>query len=310
MGCVSNYSSFGSDCGDKNEFGYLKQIWFTQMASNANVANEFATISALTKTNVLTKINAANTAPDTAIFPLGLSVDNMADERAESIFDEASSGASYFIDEGKRTITFEIFKVSYQYIAQFNTFRSGFWGVYLIDQDGNFQYQTDKNDIKVLPIPLQRESMSAREVPGTPTTAPRVMVTFKLDDSFKAENTRNISVTSLDFNPLSSIDIPPLIELKSNLESANLTTLVLTVKSVFGTAFEGAVIGDFAISNLTTDLTVALSTAVESSTVPGQYTLTYAAGVSDQDVLKVVITKTGYFTYKCNQNTIIAIDPN
>lgn len=310
MGCGTKYSSFGgNDCGATNVFGYLKKQWFTRMETDANVENGFATIADVTKTAVLAKINAANTAPDTAIFPLSLSVDNMVDERGESIFDEGSSGATYFIDEGKRTITFEIFKVSYQYIAQFNNLRSGFWGVYLIDQDGNIQYQTDKHDVKVLPIPLQRESMSAKEVPGTPTTAPRVMVTFKLDDSFKAENTRVLNVQSLDFNALSTIDLPPLIELKSNLISANATTLVVDIKSVFGTPFEDAVVGDFAIQNLTTALSVTLTTAVESSTIPGRYTLSYASGVANNAVLKVVITKTGYFTYKANQNTITAIVP-
>jgi len=303
MSCNVEYKSFGSSCGI-SEAGRLTRIIIGALKSNAGTENKFNTLADVTEENLLTKINAANTAPDTALFPLGRDVDNVEDTVEDAVFVDGTSGNRYFVRDGKRNVVFFIPNASPQFIEQINKLKSGKYGFYEVDNKGGFSYETDEYNDEVKLIPIQPASIHASRVPALGDNINWVKVEFTVDESHDPSKVRYASKDTLGFSMLDDVAVPALIEINSKLVSASTTELVIEVKSVFGKGLEGLLVGDFTLNNQTTDATVTLSSVTTDGVLPYKYTLAYSTGVNASDVLNPTFLKSGFYTYNSNQQTI------
>lgn len=306
MSCNTEFKSLGAKCGVFDP-GALKGFAISALVDNDGVANEFATV-ALAKdvANWQAKIQLANTRPDQALYPLGNTLDDIEDAPEDAVFAEGTSGAKYFVRNGKRVIVAYMYKTSWQYIEQLNAYKNGDFGIYMFDTKGGLEYETDAFGDKVKLIKIQSGSLHTSEMPAVGDTPAKVKLEFTLDGAYKPEKIRYINSDDLGFNPFSNVDLPALIETKVSLVSASATDLVIEIKSEFDLGVEGLVIGDFILNNQTTDAVVTLSGVVADGVIPYRYTLSYASGVSVTDILNPTFTKTGFSTYNSNQATIAA----
>ena len=306
MSCTGQYESFGATCG-VIEAGRLTSIIIGAMESAAGAENKFHTLSDATVANLQTKINNANTDPSTALFPLGRIVDNVEDTVEDAVYVDGTSGARYFVRAGKRNVIFYLMNASPQFIEQINSYKTGKFGFYEIDNKGGLTYETDTYSDEVKLIPIQEGSIHASRVPALGDNINMVKVEFTVDESHDPSKVRYASKDTLTFSMLSDVNVPALIPVKANLISASDSALVMEIKSSFGRGVEGLLIGDFTLNNQTTDATVTLTSVTPDGVKPYRYTLAYSTGVTAADVLNPTFSKTGYYTYNSNQETITAV---
>ena len=304
MGCNTEFKSLGAKCGIFDP-GALKGFAIGAMTDNDGVVNEFATVAlASDVTNWQTKIQLANTRPDQALFILNNGLDDIEDASEDAVFAEGTSGAKYFVRNGKRVIVAYMYKTSWQYIQQLNAYKNGDFGIYMFDTKGGLEYETDSFGEKVKLISIQSGSLHSSEVPAVGDTPAKVKIEFTLDGIYKPEKVRYLNSDALGFNPFSNVDLPALIETKVKLISASDTNLIMEVKSEFELGVEGLLLGDFVLNNKTTDAVVTVTGIVADGVIPYRYTLSYSAGVTVTDVLNPTFTEAGFFTYNSNHAVI------
>jgi len=298
---MTTYKSFGVST-PVVDYGYLKSMWITKTKKDDNTPNQFDNVAAVTKSAVNALIEAANTAPDTALFPLGFDFDNLSDERAETVFESLDSGAQIKIRKGKRTLTAIVPRVTFQLIEQINEWNDQEISIYPINDKDELLYETDRMGVLVKPWKVQKGSLAAKEVPGTASTSAKVELTLTFDDTFYEDKVKVLEPE--DFNPSSCVDVPALIETEAEIQSGSTTQIVVDIATSDGAPVTGLVQGDFSIQNLTDDAAVAITGFAEDLVNLGRYTLTYA--IEDAgDVLSPRINKAGYFYYYSNQEEVV-----
>lgn len=149
------------------------------------------------------------------------------------------------------------------------------------------------------PIPVDQESIYAKLMfNDAKTTVQGNMVRFDFVQTFKDSTLNYIPCSSFaDWQPSmirGLIDVCPVYH-----DVDNTFTVVDFATSdgdaVNATLATGWLVGDLILKNLTTNLTVTITSVVESTTKPGQYTLNYASQ-GNGAVMLLTATKTGFDT--------------
>lgn len=225
-------------------------------------------------------------------FPLP-AFENVELPKADSQFEEAPSGRSAFLRQGKRSFSGELWSddSTPTFLGKLEKSRCVDFGVYIVDVNGDLI--GSEVDGFLYPIPVDNASWNPTFMFATDSTVQKIMLTFDFDRLFDDSTMYTItsSEAGLDFTSLKGlIDV--------NLENLAATTTEVTFDAVlcYGTAynklkFVGGAAADFTIYN-ETDAAAVTFTLAESP--DGSYTLTYDVAQDLTDVIKVSLNKTGY----------------
>ena len=224
-------------------------------------------------------------------FPLP-KFENVELPKADSQFEEASSGRMVFLRQGKRSFTGELWAEdsSPTLLGKLQNNRCVDFGVYIIDVNGNLVGSEQSGFLR--PIPVDNPSFNPTYTFATDATVSKIMVAFDFNRLFDESTMYMITPTEagINFN-----DLTGLIDVNFLNSIITSTSITFDAKLDYGTAinkilFKGAVSADFLLTNNTTVATVA-TTVVENS--DGNYTVSFIAQTTG-DSLTLSIAKTGY----------------
>lgn len=222
-------------------------------------------------------------------FPLP-NFENVELPKADSQFEEASSGRMVFLRQGKRSFSGELWAEdsSPTLLSKLQNNRCVDFGVYIVDVNGNLV--GSKQGTGLYPIPVDNPSFDPKYMFATDSTTSKIMVAFDFDRLFDEGTMYMITPTEagVNFN-----DLTGLIDVNFNNAVVTAGQLVADLALDYGTAlnpikFVGALPADFSI-------TINGAPAVLSGVnelVDGKYDFDFTA-VSGDDVV-ISIDKTGY----------------
>jgi hypothetical protein len=277
----------GNPCSDG--IGVLSRLILVPKYDESGAVNNFADISAVTKSALQAKFDNAVVGDRFFATPV---FDQVVNERSETTFFEADSGAKYRVKEGVRTFTAQFLNQGTPLLAELEKFTcNSLLGFYGIDQNGNFIYQQCDGEITVDPIEIQRGSWDASYVWAKSGEPSMVTLTFSIKESSDDSKLKWESADNLDFDGLENNDVYGLLNGNVTYNTQSTTVLNLTLKTDYNTLIKGLIQTDFALYNVTTASAVTISAFDE--TPAGTYDLTYAAQTAS-DVLRLTPTKAKY----------------
>lgn len=228
-------------------------------------------------------------------FPLP-SFENVEMPKADSLFEEAGSGRSAFLRQGKRSFTGELWAddSTPTFLGKLQKSRCVDFGLYIVDVNGTLI--GSEVDGFLYPIPVDNSSWDPKFMFATDSTVQKIMLGFDFNRLFEESTMYQINAdeAGINFTTLTGlIDV-----LFTNVVGApTFDSVTLDAKLCYGTAlnkilYQGADnILDWTLTNLTTTLPIPLLGATEGP--DGTYILTFGAQAS-LDSVKVEVSKIGY----------------
>ena len=229
-------------------------------------------------------------------FPLP-SFENVEVPKADSQFEEASSGRVAFLRQGKRSFTGELWAEdsSPQFLGKLAKSRCVDFGVFIVDVNGNLI--GSEVDGVLYPIPVDNPSWNPVFMFATDSTVQKIMLGFDFDRLFDDSTMFMITPdeAGIDFTSLTGlIDV-----LFTNMVgAATFDSITLDAKLCYGTAlnkilYSGATtLTDWTLFNVSTQLLIGNPTTITEGP-DGTYVLAFAAQ-STTDVIRVEISRTGF----------------
>jgi hypothetical protein len=223
--------------------------------------------------------------------------ENVELPKADSLFEEANSGRMAFLRQGKRSFTGELWAEDSTptFLGKLQKSRCVDFGVYIVDVNGNLI--GSEVDGFLYPIGVDNPSWDPRFMFATDSTVQKIMLGFDFDRLFDDSTMYMVTPdeAGIDFNSLKGlVDV-----LFSNVVPNANISVAFDAEFCYGTAYNkqafiGASAVDFAVTNVTTGLPIAIASLTEGP--DGSYVLTY--DIPDQpsstDVVKVEINKDGF----------------
>ena len=229
-------------------------------------------------------------------FPLP-AFENVELPKADSQFEEANSGRMAFLRQGKRSFTGELWAEDSTptFLGKLVKSRCVDFGIYIVDVNGALigsQVGTE-----LYPIPVDNSSWDPKFNFATDSTVQKIVLGFDFDRLFDESTMYMIQADeAIDFTSLKGlVDV-----IFSSASAASTTAASFTCKFEYGTAvaklaYSGAIAtANWSLYNNTTSSSIgAPATVSESATVPGEYSITFAAQ-SSSDVIKISVSNDGY----------------
>lgn len=225
-----------------------------------------------------------NPDPTKRLYPIG-ELEEVTNERAESIKQTFASGTNLIIEKGPRTVTAFIPEVDNVYAGIVDTLGCEDIHIYASDVCGNFQgYQPDKSTQFLFGARVQKGTFESNPVFAADGTAQGAQIAFEFSKLMLDKEIRQFNADELEVSPN---DIDGLIGVDIAVSGESTTGFVGVATYCYGTAktkqpLIGAALGSWSLFNDTSGLSVTIISANESP--DGTYTFTYAAQTSG-DVL-------------------------
>jgi hypothetical protein len=125
-----------------------------------------------------------------------------------------------------------------------------------------------------------------------------IEISFNFADDMEDGNIRYIDYdggSGLDFDGTDYDDVYGLWDVSLTEVSNTLTTIIVNIKVDYDVAATGLALADFYLYNTTDSAEITITNLAESTTTPGQYTLTFASqDASDGYTLRVDKSKYDY----------------
>jgi hypothetical protein len=279
-----------------------EQLIFVPTFAADGTVNKIANTAVFTQNAMQALIDQADATK--RWYPVG-TIEEVSDERAESSFWTAASGRRYKAKKGTRTYRFELANAWGLDMKAFEKFECTEMSFFKVDANkGLVGMNKDTDDGYTYPIRIAKDSMDTIFMPPTPTTPPRIQVSFEIDSREKDSNLR---MFEYDTNVMTADPSAAegLVNVSATYSSITTTSFVVDLYAVHSgvnrkIAITGLLITDFfdvrggthsKVYNVTDSSAVTISSFAESATVPGRYTIGYTAQTS-ADVLRVTPVKT------------------
>ena len=220
-------------------------------------------------------------------------MEDITDERAESIYQTFDSTKSFFVRKGAREFVGFWPKVEPLMQGKVDKSKCQEVGAYMVDAGGNFVFSARKSDGLIsfaYPVKIASGTFDSIYVKATETTVAGLMIKFQWDQTESDSYLRQVSASSLDWGPTilkGLVDVNPIVATPTNS-----TDVTITMTDDYGDPVVGLVAGDMAIANLTTPGPVAIDTVTETS--DGVYLIDYtSAAVAAAQELELTVTRNG-----------------
>lgn len=241
-----------------------------------------------------TLINNADTSK--RWYPLP-SFENVELPKADTQFEEASSGRMAYLRTGKRSFTGELWAEDSTptFLGKMQTMRCVDFGIYLVDVNGNLI--GSEVDGYLYPITVDNSSWDPKFMYATDSTVQKIALGFDIERLF--DESTLYMITPEEAGILFT-SLRGLIDVNFTAISSAPTfdSVTFTAKLSYGTAlnklpYSGALgLTDWTVYNNTTAAAVAVTSVVETPGT-GIYTVGFAAQAA-ADVLTVSVAKTGF----------------
>jgi hypothetical protein len=210
---------------------------------------------------------------------------------AESRFETAKDGSKFKLADGIKSFKAVIYEAGSMFASKLQGVSCEKYGVYLYDIDGNLRGVKDGN----LLYPIEIGGWDAIFMDATDDNVSKIQIQFDFDILLKISRYWILSSTDLGVNPNTLLG---LVDANLTELSSGVTSTVLDISSDYGSGLSnlpivGLTSADFSVYNENDSASVAVSVA-ESTTIDGQYTLTYSTQTL-LDVLRIqVVPTSGY----------------
>lgn len=282
-------------------FGVTKQLILVPLIANDGTENCIDPTDTLDSAYFTALLNNADDSK--RWYPTG-AMKNVTGERADPLMETFEDGSKVFIRQGVRNFSAMILKGGPELLSQLNSNRCSSFGIFFIDADGSLYGKVKNNDGLLYPVEVQASSFYGKLVFTTDTTIQKVMLSFELGVDEKDEDLRMILSSSISGINLAKVS--GLINTYLKVVSCGNTNTVVDIYNKYGdfingSPVEGLVAADFVSSdsgttnkmyNITDDADVTIS-VVESTSIPGRYTITAFSSLTTGDELQILIKKNG-----------------
>lgn len=238
------------------------------------------------------------------LFPLP-KMKNVENTRGENRLETFKDGSKLYIGQGTRTFKALIVgkEATPQLAGKLESLRCTDFGIYMAGQTGSF-IGSDATAGYLQPINIDQDSFSAKYMPPTDDAVQKIEISFDFDVTEYDQNLRAIVSEEMTCDVR---ELRGLLDVYVNYVDVTSAFTTVDLYTDYGTALnripvEGLVTADFISSdtlatgkiyNVTDDSDESITLTVESSTIPGRYTLSYS-GVNSADVLQVYCKKDGF----------------
>lgn len=210
---------------------------------------------------------------------------------AESRFETAKDGSKFKLADGIKSFKAVIYEAGSMFASKLQGVSCEKYGVYLYDIDGNLRGVKDGN----LLYPIEIGGWDAIFMDATDDNVSKIQIQFDFDILLKISRYWILSSTDLGINPNTLLG---LVDANLTEVSSGATSTVLTISSDYGSGLTalpivGLVTADFSAYN-DTDAASLSVTVAESTTIDGQYTLTYTSQTVADKVTIKVLPASGY----------------
>jgi hypothetical protein len=220
-----------------------------------------------------------NTDSSARYYPLPLDIESVEMKREESVYNTYPSGLKKFVRDGVRSFMGIYPSIAAPIIGKLKSKGCSKHSVFIIDNNGAL-VGIEKTIGKLYPMQLSDNSLSAIFDFATDTKNNEVIVKF--------EFAQNVADEQLSMIPAETVGIDLFTTFNGKIDTnivqvgtGTTTVIVVDIYTDYGTAktkipVEGLVEADVQLYNVT-DSGVITKTFVESTTVPGRYTITVTA---------------------------------
>lgn len=238
------------------------------------------------------------------LFPLP-KMKNVENTRGENRLETFKDGSKLYIGQGTRTFKALIVgkEATPQLAGKLESLRCTDFGIYMAGQTGSF-IGSDATSGYLQPINIDQDSFSAKYMPPTDDAVQKIEISFDFDVTEYDQNLRAIVSEEMTCDVR---ELRGLLDVYVNYVDVTSAFTTVDLYTDYGTALnripvEGLVTADFISSdtlatgkiyNVTDASDESITLTVESSTIPGRYTLSYS-GVNTADVLQVYCKKDGF----------------
>lgn len=210
---------------------------------------------------------------------------------AESRFETAKDGSKFKLADGIKSFKATIYEAGSMFASKLQGVSCEKYGVYLYDIDGNLRGVKDGN----LLYPVEIGGWDAIFMDATDDNVSKIQIQFDFDILLKISRYWILSSTDLGVNPN---DLLGLVDANITEVSSGATSTVVTITSDYGSGLDalpivGLVTADFSGYNDTDSASVSVTVA-ESTTIDGQYTITYTSQTVADLVTFKVLPSSGY----------------
>lgn len=267
----------------RNPMQIAKRLIFVPLLGSDAAVNEIATAAGVTKSALQAYFDGAHKLD--RFYPTPL-LENVENTRGETMFHEFDSGAKLKVKEGVKHFIGHLPAEHPLLLEGLKSFEGQNFGIYIIDADGNFIYQTDASTkLKVKPFEVDGNSFVATYIEPTSKEVAMVKIEFDYMANTKDELMRFIASDDLDFNGLSTVDVYSLWTVTWAL-TTGVDQCTLVAETEYGVPVTGLL--------KTTNITASGGTIgdiVETS--DGHYTIPFT-GLSGTTTITITITKPLY----------------
>jgi hypothetical protein len=303
--CNASMSNTGTECAPLMEV--IKKLVLVNIYDSTGTRNSVdvtgvTTIDAAFFTALVNQADASK-----RWYPLP-ELKNINDVRDTPVVEEFADSTTAFISEGVRKFQGLIVGKagSPQLKGKLEAARCNEMGVYGIDRKGNLIGIISDDGTKLYPIRIDQESLSIQFMGATDTTTQKLQVNFNFHPDESDSCLRMIAQTEMDDANL--LTLKGLVDVYATYSSITTAGFTVKLSTDYGTPLtpvlvKGMTAPDFISSvggatskvrrtnNTPADVAV---TVVESTTIPGQYAVTFGVAQTSLDEIQVLLKHNGY----------------
>lgn len=277
----------GCDCKGKlgntgypnlKPFGVTRGLYMVPLVADDGIRNGLDLASTTLGADLLARVN--NPDPSKRFYPYQ-NLNNVLFTEADAEYQTADNGERFKLRDGIKTVTFESWGVTEQFFDK----TSGAcveMGLVLVDVCQNVK--GEKEGDMLYPRAVNQNSFDAKFMEATNTQQPMVM--FQMDYDLISNDGDQWMIPASEFGTIKPLKLKGMIDVVFTLvDVVDATNFVVDAQFEYGSAvdaesWKGGLLADFTLYDVTADAAVALSTVVESATVPGRYTVTTSTAIT------------------------------
>lgn len=231
-------------------------------------------------------------------YPLPFDIEAVEMAKEDSVYNTYPSGLKKFVREGVRSFMGKYPGLPPALIEKLKTHVCSKHSVFIVDNNGNFG-GIEKSTGLLYPMQLSDNTLSAIYGFATDTVNSEIILKFEFAQNVQDEKISFIPAanlgTSVDmfttFNGKVDTNITQLAANRST------TTFTVDILTEYGNAFAkipvtGLVTADFTVYNVTDSTSETLTSATESTTVPGRYAFVLSGAETATDILRLGLATT------------------
>jgi hypothetical protein len=275
-----------------SNFKVMRTLFIVPTFDSDGVKNKIAAGTAIDAAFITARLN--DTDKSQRWYPIP-QIEAATGERTDPTLFTNPSGDIEFVKDGVKTVAMELRRRGAEFKGQIETCECNELSFFAVDIDGRLRgLIEDKTDGSpdFLPIPIQPGSFYSKLVDATEENPEHLMVNFQWEITVK-DSLLRIYPTSLTTGDL--LAARGLYDVFAEYDDEATTGFEASLRTIYtdGDNFRptGLVAGDFALYNVTDSLSVAITSATETSN--WVYVFVFAAQTSG-DVLRLTPTKNGY----------------